>query len=229
MKKKITIFVVILLLACVLTVAVKTNHIDIGNDDSIVLDDGLDGFNSPNNGVDFTGYSWTDPVTNIDIFKYENLLSFDNGEKVDFELSSDEGQQMYVNFLELRGDESLTIPEGYFTEGYSKTQHFRIPLCTMSFESDRTYYLYYSEDNGVSWERSIVYSLDAIDIFSLPKLLSFQIGSQKCDYSKEVDGAFTFTGAAPEKASIYLYNGVDGDYNYLFSGTFYLRLIAVPK
>lgn len=229
MKKKITIFVAILLLACVLTVAVKTNHIDIDNEDSIVLDDGLDGFNSPNNGVDFTGYSWTDPVTKIDIFKYENLLSFGNGEKVDCELITSEAQDMFVNFIELRADESLTIPEGYFTEGYSKTQHFRIPLCTMSFEADQTYYLYYSEDNGVSWERSIVYSLDAIDIFSLPKLLSFEIRSQKCDYSKEVDGAFTFTGAAPEKAAIVLYNGVDGEYNYLVSGTFHLRLIAVPN
>ena len=161
--------------------------------------------------------SWVDPHTGIDIFGYENVLSFENGARPFYHRANyDEEWISYGAGAKCTDAETVNIPANV------ASFQFYVDLGTYMFESGYTYYCYYRQHPTGEWLPLIVNYAESM--IHDPRALSLGINTGEGGENQE----HGFTVMISGERDLQLMNGLSGTMDYIVTGTFSVRIIKVP-
>lgn len=173
------------------------------------------GGSGDSSGGSSTSYSWIDPQLGIDIFAYPNLLTLSEGE--DCTITCD-GSIFEGGVATLHADGSIDIPASV-----ESLDSFEISLGEYTLQSNCVYYFYYAYEIGGEYERCGLGYEDTTGDGAYDIDFDVSGGGEVFGYGmyEVYDDTATFT--------LHVTNGLDGTMNSVNSGTFFLRVIGVPK
>ncbi len=206
-RRLITLGLILLSLALV---AVLINVNDRGR---IGTGSGGSGSSGSGSGGSAATPSWVDPQTGFDIFDYPNVLTLAEGQ--DCEILVD-GSVFEGGSAILHADGSVDLPASI-----ESLDSFTVDLGSYVLDNNCKYYFYYARQYDGEYERCGLGFEDMGGGYEI----DFNVSGEGNNYEFGVyepyapDASFYFT----------LRNGFVGTSPSVNSGTFFLRVIAVPK
>ena len=221
MKKKLITLLLVLLSLCLIAAAVNVGKrassggfISSGNSTGGSNNENGSGDDTSGEGTSPEELSWIDPALGIDIFDYDNILNFTEGEKLDVSPISGEFPEI---FAVTYADESIDIP----SEKISALDNYMVSLGSITLQAHYDYYFYYARELDGEYERCGLGYEDMED------------GVYDIDFRFSGPGEVTefgrFQAYESGSISLNLVQGLSGTSPNVQTGKFYLRVIAVPQ
>ena len=226
MKKGLVIVLLFLLLFALLAVSIKVGDTDLiggGSANKSENNVNQDQTESPGEdpGTD-EQLGWIDPETGIDIFAYENVLDFEDGNYLTISLGS--GDVYEDGAVSLYADESLVVPSVIMNGSleFNVSEYtYEIDLGSYVLSPDYTYYFYYSRDVEGGWDKCGLGYEDTND---------GRYDIDFCIYGSGFDSEFgCFCPSSTGEYRFAVCSGLEGRLEISECGKFYLRVIAVPN
>lgn len=160
-------------------------------------------------------YSWIDPATGFDIFDYENVLTLAEGQDCDILI---DGAVFEGGSAILHADGSIDLPASLET-----VDSFTVDLGSYTLDSGCLYYFYYARQYDGEYERCGLGYEDAMgDGYEIDfKVESWSGGVSDYGVYEPYGSGSNFYFSVRQ--------GNVGTTPSVNAGTFYLRVIAVPK